>query len=123
MAAYVKRSPPCGAKGRVEVSTMDKPLTQEEKLAYFANEGIHTLTDFCQANPGPHDEEAKEKYLKPYLSARESKVVFLHRGCGFTFKDISQRMHLKTPTLRQLWKRTIAKTIKNEQDKQKDITP
>ena len=102
---------------------VEKELTPEQIIEYHANEGIHTLTDFCQANPGPNDEEAKEKYLKPYLSARESKVVFLHRGCCLEFKHIAQRMHLKTPTVRQLWKRTIAKTIKNEQDKQKDITP
>ena len=102
---------------------MDKPLTPEQIIEYHANESAHTLVDFWRANPGPNDQEAAAMYLKPYLSARESKVVFLHRGCGFTFKDISQRMHLKTPTLRQLWKRSIAKTIKNEQDKQKDITP
>ena len=100
---------------------METELTQEQKLDYHANKSTLKLADFWRARPGPNDREAKARYLKPYLSKRESQLMFLRLCCGLPFRDISQRMHEKTPTLRQLWKRTKAKTLRNEQDKQSNV--
>jgi hypothetical protein len=77
------------------VCSVDKESTQQQKFDYHANKSPLKLVDFWHARPGPHDQEAAAKYLKPYLSKRESKVMFLHLGCGLTFKDISQRMHVR----------------------------
>ena len=74
---------------------MDKESTQEQKFDYHANKSPLKLVDFWHARPGPHDQEAAAKYLKPYLSKRESKVVFLHLACGLTFKNIAHRMHVR----------------------------
>ena len=92
----------------------DDELTQQTWLDYHEAKSTLTMADIWQARPGPNDKEAYTKYYKPYLTERESKLMFLHLSCGLTFKEISKRMNIKTPTLRQLWKRAKVKALKNE---------
>jgi len=73
------------------------------------------LSDYWESRPGPGDDAVRKKYLKPYLSEKESEILFLHLSCGLKFNDIAKRMHTKTPTLRMLWKRAKAKTLEAEQ--------
>jgi len=94
---------------------------EHEKLDAVNVSSQLSLADFWGSRPGPNDAEILAKYRKPYLTERESKVIFLHMRCGLTFPDIARRMHVKTPTLRQLWKRAVKKTIEAE-GKQSDAS-
>jgi hypothetical protein len=71
--------------------------------------------------PGCRDLEKFQKYQKPYLKLRESKVMFLRLSCNMRFDKIAQHMKMKTPTVRKLWQRTKTKIMKNEGDKVKEL--
>jgi hypothetical protein len=72
---------------------------------------IPTIEDLWR--PGPEDEETFKLYIKPYLTARESKVMFLRISCRLTAKEVALRMKEPETTLQKVYERAKEKAMKN----------
>jgi hypothetical protein len=79
-------------------------------------EDLGVLPDFklLWGLPGPRDEEGMKKYLRPYLSKRESKILYLKLECGLSYDEISDYMKGNPVSLRQFYHRTKKKVFKEE---------
>ena len=92
----------------------DETLTQQTWLDHHEAKATLKMGDLWDAYPGPNDKEAEAQYYKPYLSEKESKIIFLHLGCRLTFGEISVRLHIRKVTAQKAWQRAKAKTLKYE---------
>jgi hypothetical protein len=73
-----------------------------------------SFKEFYGSVPGYNDLVKFQKYQKPYLKLRESKVAFLKVSRRMRSKEIAQHMNMKAPTVRKLWQRTQKKIFENE---------